>query len=106
MKSINQKIAEKELELARLREKSRSLETGQKIILGGMVLAAAKEDAKIRAWLLRNVDKYVTRDADRKRLAPLIEDLRSMPDPDREQSRQILHEETRTVAPPPRSLSQ
>jgi hypothetical protein len=81
MKSIDQKIAEKEAELARLREKSRALENGQKIILGGMVLAAAKEDAKIRAWLLREAEKSITREVDQKRLAPLLDALRRMPEP-------------------------
>lgn len=44
--TIEQKIAQKEAELARLRNKGRALENGQKIILGGMVLAEAKKDPK------------------------------------------------------------
>ena len=53
--TIEQKIAQKEAELARLRNQSRALENGQKIILGGMLLAEARKDAKIRHWLLSMV---------------------------------------------------
>lgn len=53
--TIEQKIAQKEAELARLRNQSRALENGQKIILGGMLLAEARKDAKIRQWLLSMV---------------------------------------------------
>jgi len=72
--TIAQKIAQKEAELARLRQQSRKLENGQKIILGGMLLNAAKTDPNIRAWLLNEASK-VYREADRKRLAPLLANL-------------------------------
>lgn len=73
--TIDQKIAQKEAELARLRNKSRALENGQKIILGGMLLAEAKRDPQTRAWLLRMAKASVTRDVDLKRLAPLLDEL-------------------------------
>jgi len=72
--TIPQKIARKEAELARLRQQSRKLETGQKIILGGMLLNAARTDLKMRAWLLAEAAK-VSREADQKRLAPLLDEL-------------------------------
>lgn len=59
--TIEQKIAQKEAELARLRNQSRALENGQKIILGGMLLAEARKDAKIRHWLLSMVQATVKR---------------------------------------------
>ena len=74
--TIEQKIAQKEAELARLRNQSRALENGQKIILGGMLLAEARKDAKIRHWLLSMVQATVKRDVDQRRLAPLIDELR------------------------------
>jgi len=72
--AIAQKIAQKEAELARLRQKGRKLENGQKIILGGMLLNAARTDTAMRDWLLAEATK-IHREADRKRLAPLLAEL-------------------------------
>ena len=68
--TIEQKIAQKEAELARLRNQSRALENGQKIILGGMLLAEARKDAKIRQWLLSMVQATVKRDVGGPRRPP------------------------------------
>jgi hypothetical protein len=76
--TIEQKIAQKEAELARLRNKSRALENGQKIILGGMLLAEAKKNPKIREWLVNMAKTTVTRDVDQKRLAPLLDELAAL----------------------------
>ena len=73
--SLQQKIAATEANLARLRNQSRQLETGQKIILGGMLLNAARQDRRIREWLLKEAAKAVTRDIDKRRLAPLLDEL-------------------------------
>jgi hypothetical protein len=78
-RTIEQQIAEAEARLARLRTQSRQLETGQKIILGGMVLAAARHDPRIRSWVIQEAGKAVTRDVDRKRLEPLLNELRALP---------------------------
>jgi len=80
-KTLEQQIAAKEAELARLRNKRRELETGQKIILGGMLLRAAREDARIRDWVLKEAAKTVTRPNDQKRLQPLLDELAAMPSP-------------------------
>ena len=79
--TLKQKIAQAEAELSRLREQERALETGQKIILGGLLLAAARTDAAVRRWVLDEAARTVTRDADKKRLAPLIAELAAMPTP-------------------------
>jgi histone acetyltransferase (RNA polymerase elongator complex component) len=79
-RTIEQQIAEVEARLARLRTQSRQLETGQKIILGGMVLAAAKHDPRIRAWVIKEAEKAVTREIDKKRLQPLLDELKAMGD--------------------------
>lgn len=79
MATIEQQIAQKEDELARLRKKSRDLANGQKIILGGMLIHAAEHNTKMRAWLLEEADRTVTREADKKRLAPLLDALRGSP---------------------------
>lgn len=80
-KTLEQQIAAKEAELARLRNKRRELETGQKIILGGMLKRAAREDARIRDWVLKEATKTVTRPNDQKRLQPLLDELAAMPSP-------------------------
>lgn len=77
--TIDQKIAEAEAKLARLRQQSRALENGQKIILGGLLLNAARNQPRIRQWLIDEADKNVTRDVDRSRLEPLLAELRAMP---------------------------
>lgn len=79
-RTIEQQIAEAEARLARLRTQSRQLENGQKIILGGMVLAAARHDPRIRSWVIKEADKAVTRDIDKKRLQPLLDELLAMGD--------------------------
>ena len=79
--TIEQKIAQKEAELARLRNQSRALENGQKIILGGMLLAEARKDAKIRQWLLSMVQAPVKRDVYQRRRAPLIDELATLDKP-------------------------
>jgi hypothetical protein len=78
VQTLKQQMAEAEAKLARLREKSRQLENGQKIILGGLLLNAAKDDARIREWLLKEAAKAVTREADKKRLAPLLDELAAL----------------------------
>lgn len=75
-RTLNQKIAEAEARLARLRKQERSLEMGQKIILGGMLLNAVRHDPKMRDWLLEEAAQSIIREADQKRLKPLIEELR------------------------------
>ena len=87
-RTIEQQIAEAEARLARLRTQSRQLENGQKIILGGMVLAAARHDPRIRAWVIKEAEKGVTRDVDKKRLDPLLIELRAMGENTKESSQQ------------------
>lgn len=77
-RTLEQKIAALDAKIARLRRQSRKLETGQKIILGGMLLNAARQDKKIRGWLIEKAENTVTREADIKRLAPLLKDLKSI----------------------------
>lgn len=75
--TVEQQIAQVESELARLREKKRSLENGQKIILGGMLLAAARHDPEMAKWVIAEAGKAPLRDIDRKRLAPLLDELQA-----------------------------
>ncbi len=45
-----------------------------------MVLAAARHDPRIRSWVIKEADKAVTRDIDKKRLQPLLDELLAMGD--------------------------
>lgn len=76
-RTLDQKIAEAEARLARLRKQERSLETGQKIILGGMLLNAARRDPKMQDWLLEEAARSVIREIDRKRIEPLLRQLKT-----------------------------
>lgn len=44
MATLEQQIAQKQDELNRLKEKAKTLENGQKIVLGGMVLSVARKN--------------------------------------------------------------
>ncbi|NML19177.1 hypothetical protein HHL10_29845 [Azohydromonas sp. G-1-1-14] len=77
-RTLEQKIAALDAKIARLRHQSRKLEAGQKIILGGILLNAARNNPRVREWLLIEASKVVTRDADKKRLAPLLDELKQI----------------------------
>ena len=74
-RTLEQKIAAIDAQIARLRTQDRKLETGQKIVLGGMLLNAARQNENVRAWLLQEVSRSITRAVDKKRLAPLLDEL-------------------------------
>ena len=74
--TLEQKIADTEAKLARLRQKSRAQENGQKIILGAMLINAAKKQPQIRKWLLEEAEEVIIRDVDKKRIESLLNELR------------------------------
>lgn len=90
--TLQQKIAEAEARLAHLREQSRKTENGQKIILGGMLINAARKDLQIRHWLLEEAERSITREVDKKRLAPLLDTLREIPEPQQEGGEETISE--------------
>lgn len=75
--TVEQKIAEAEAQLARLREKKKKQEAGQKVVLGGMLLAAARDNDQYRKILIQLAEKYVTRRVDQERIQPLLDELRN-----------------------------
>ena len=77
MPTIEQKIARKQDELNRLKTRQRKLETGQKIIIGGMMLSMAQDDPQIAEQLLNLIGKHITRKTDLDRLEDVITELRS-----------------------------
>jgi hypothetical protein len=74
--TLEQKIAQKEDEIARLKEQARKKENGQKIIIGGLMLSVAKNDSKVAKELLELIESKITRKTDLKRLDNVIDDLR------------------------------
>lgn len=77
-KDSKQKIASLEAKIARIREKDRKRENGQKIILGAMLLNEARQEPRIRKWLIDTATRTVTRKADVSRLQPLLDELREL----------------------------
>lgn len=75
MATLEQQIAQKQDELARLKEKAQKQENAQKIVLGGMVLAVARKNPQFAQSLLAMIDKEVNRDTDKKRLTNIIIEL-------------------------------
>lgn len=76
IKEIKQKKAQQtaklDKQLAQLQTQKRKEETGQKVILGGLTINAARHNMKYRKWLRDEIKQHVTREADLKRLAPLL----------------------------------
>ena len=77
-RTLEQKIADAEARLQRLKAKSRSLDTAQKVIVGAALLAKVRkpEEVQLRAWFLK---AEVTRQADVTRILPLINELEALP---------------------------
>lgn len=68
MVTPEQKQARLEDQLARLKTKNRKLETGQKIIIGGMMLSLAEKNPAIAKQLKTWINEEVTRKIDKERL--------------------------------------
>lgn len=75
MITLEQKIAQKEDELNRLKEQSRKLENGQKIIMGGMYLSIARKDTQRAKTLLEDIEREVTKKTDLDRMQSVIDEL-------------------------------
>ena len=78
MATIEQKIAKKEAELSRLKEQSRKLENGQKIITGGMMLSIARNNPQRAKTLLEDINREVTKKADLERMRGVIDELEAI----------------------------
>lgn len=78
MTTLEQKIAQKEDELARLKAKSRKLENGQKFIIGGMMLSIVKGNPERARQLLEDINREVKNKTDLDRIKPVIDELNAM----------------------------
>ena len=76
--TLEQQIAQKQDELARLKEKANQLSNEKKIVLGGMVLSVARKDKNFASQLLSMINTEINRDTDKKRLQGIINDLKNI----------------------------
>lgn len=89
--SVQQQIAKTEAKLARLKEKNRKLENGQKIVIGGMLLSVAKRDPSRAKQLLNDIQQEVTRKTDLDRLEPIIKELQALVSKHERKNQQQYH---------------
>ena len=78
--TVKQQIAKAEAKLARLKDRERKLENGQKIVIGGLSLAIARKNPERAKQLLADIDQEVTRKVDYDRLEPIIRELQDLID--------------------------
>lgn len=75
IKSLEQKRQEALDKANRLKQQIDKKVNGQKFVLGGMLMAIAEAEPDRIPQILANIDKYVTRKADIKRLEGFKQDL-------------------------------
>ncbi len=75
--TLEQKIAEAQANLARLKDKARSEDTRQKIVVGAAVISQALRSSSLAGRLLAILEAEPLRDHDKKAVADLIERLKS-----------------------------
>lgn len=78
MATLEQQIAQKQDELARLKEKAQKQENAQKIVLGGMLLSVARKNNDVAKMVLDMISKEVNRDTDKKRLESVVSELQGL----------------------------
>ena len=78
MATLEQQIAQKQDELARLKEKAQKQENAQKIVLGGMLLSVARKNNDVARMVLDMISKEVNRDTDKKRLENVVNELQGL----------------------------
>jgi hypothetical protein len=76
--TLEQKIAQAQDNLARLKDKARSADTRQKIVVGAAVISCALRSESLARRLLAILDNEAMRDHDRKAVAGLVEKLKSV----------------------------
>jgi len=77
-RTLEQKIAEAQANLARLKDKARSEDTRQKIVVGAAVISQALRSPSLAGRLLAILDAEPLRDHDKKAIAGLVDTLQSV----------------------------
>lgn len=70
--TIQQKIAETEARLQRLKAKAKATETRRKIIVGSILINDALKDGRRAKYLAERIRSGLTRDIDKKAVADLL----------------------------------
>lgn len=77
LKKAEQAAARATARVARLKNAERQALTGQAIVVGLTLIAEAKSNSEVAAWLVQTLEAKVKRPADLARVAPLIEELKA-----------------------------
>jgi len=77
-RTLEQKIAEAQANLARLKDKARSEDTRQKIVVGAAVISQALRSASLAGRLLAILEAEPLRDHDKKAVAGLFDKLKAI----------------------------
>jgi hypothetical protein len=77
-RTLEQKIAEAQANLARLKDKARSEDTRQKIVVGAAVISQALRSSSLAGRLLAILEAEPLRDHDKKAVAGLVDKLKSI----------------------------
>ena len=77
-RTLEQKIAEAQANLARLKDKARSEDTRQKIVVGAAIISQALRSPSLAGRLLAILDAEPLRDHDKKAVASLVDMLKSV----------------------------
>lgn len=77
-RTLEQKIAEAQANLARLKNKARSEDTRQKIIVGAAVISQALRSASLAGRVLAILEAEPLRDHDKKAVAGLVDKLKEI----------------------------
>lgn len=86
MTTLDQLIAQKQDELARLKQKKQKAETAEKVVIGGMILAVARKEPSFAKQLLIMINNEVNRESDKKRLEGIIQELKELANKDQASS--------------------
>ena len=76
--TLEQKIAEAQANLARLKDKARSEDTRQKIVVGAAVISQALRSRSLAGRLLAILEAEPLRDHDKKAVSGLVDKLKTM----------------------------
>lgn len=77
-RTLEQKIAEAQANLARLKDKARSEDTRQKIVVGAAVISQALRSTSLAGRLLAILEAEPLRDHDKKAVAGLVDKLKEI----------------------------
>lgn len=75
MATLEQKIAQKQAELARLKEQAKKQDTAEKVVIGGMMLAYARKNPSGAKRLLEIIESEL-REQDLKRVQRVVDELK------------------------------